>query len=231
MWCGIAGLLPEHRAVLPDLPGHGHSRHIAFETMEQAADVLAGTISEREFDQTVDIVGLSLGGYVGLRLIERHPHLVRRAMLSGFHICGMPNARMIRLVSNLTSPLMSIGWFRRKAAASLGMRDDSLMTDANGQPNATARTIRAVSGAAVGFDAGSALGEIETPTLAVAGGREHPVILKSLAELQQRMPHCVARIAPGLGHGWCAENPHLFADTVRSWIAGDRLPDELDTVT
>ncbi|MEO1158986.1 MAG: alpha/beta hydrolase, partial [Pseudomonadota bacterium] len=214
----------------PDLPGHGNSRHVAFESIEQSADELAGFIEQQSFGGPIDIVGLSVGSYVGLLLMARHPHLVKRAMLSGFHVGGMENRRLMKLTGYLAAPLMQMSWMRRKNAQAMGLKDDRLMVDDQGNPHAGIQTVRRLLNEAVDFDGRDLLSGIATPTLAIAGGKEHKTILDSLCLLQDHMPDCVSRIVPDLGHAWCAEAPDLFAETVRNWISIRTLPDRLEVL-
>ncbi|MEO9875256.1 MAG: alpha/beta hydrolase [Anderseniella sp.] len=230
MWREIAALLPDKNCVLPDLPGHGNSRNVPFDSIEGCADELAGFIKQQTFTGPVDLVGLSFGSYVGLLLMARHPHLVRSAMLSGFHVCGMPNPRLMKLMGYITAPLMQLRWMRRKNAQAMGLKDDSLTSDEQGNPLADVATVRRLLNEAVDFDAREILSAIDIPTLAIAGGKEHKTILKSLSLLQDRMPDCIARIVPGSGHAWCAEHPDLFAATVRSWVSSQAVPDRLEAV-
>lgn len=75
-WTQIAkALLPEHRALLVDLPHHGRSEwHDDFDFLA-IADQVAGLWSA---DDPVTLVGHSLGGKVAMVLALRHPHLVER---------------------------------------------------------------------------------------------------------------------------------------------------------
>ncbi len=230
MWRDVAALLPNTDCVLPDLPGHGNSRHVRFQSLEQCADELADFIKQRHFSGPVDIVGLSFGSYVGLLLMARHPQLVRTAMLSGFHVTGMPNPRLMKLIGYITAPLMQLNWMRRRNALAMGLKDASLASDEHGNPHADVATVRRLLNDAVDFDARQLLSAIAVPTLVIAGGKEHKTILGSLSLLRDQMPNCVSCIAPGLGHAWCAENPELFARTVRSWTSDEPLPDRLEVV-
>lgn len=230
MWREIASRLPGRNCILPDLPGHGHSRHVPFTSIEHCADEMGRFIEQQNFGRPVDIVGLSLGSYVGLLLAARHPQLVKSAMLSGFHVCGMPNPSLMKLIGYLTAPLMQLGWLRRKNAQAMGLKDPTLASDEHGNPLADLRTVRRLLNEAVDFNAEGLLGVVATPTLAIAGGREHKAILASLSVLQDRMPNCSARSVPDLGHAWCAQDPELFAATVRSWTSSQPLPDRLEPV-
>ena len=86
MWADVVDLLPGDRTVLaPDLPGLGSSpcgedlAHAlgspAAPSLDTAADAVAGTLQAAGIERAV-IAGLSMGGYVAMALVERHPDLV-----------------------------------------------------------------------------------------------------------------------------------------------------------
>ncbi|MFK7834984.1 MAG: alpha/beta fold hydrolase [Sulfitobacter sp.] len=227
MWIDIASRLTGLRCLIPDLPGHGGSQHQTLTSLEQAADSVAELIRATCGERPVTIVGLSFGGYVGLMLLARHPRLVRRAMLSGIHIGAIPKPQMMKLMAALMSPLIRLAWFRRKMAAPLGVTDPDIYSRADGSANVSAQTFRRVIGLVLMFDVYSLLPEIDVPTLIVAGENEHETILRALTEYQERMPNCVARIVPKMGHAWCNQDPDLFAGTVTSWVHDTLLPDPL----
>jgi hypothetical protein len=66
--------------------------------------------------------------------------------------------------------------------------------------------------------------------LAVAGGQEHELILRSLPRLADGFAHGAARTAPGVGHAWVGQAPDLFSAMVRAHVADTALPDELSRV-
>jgi pimeloyl-ACP methyl ester carboxylesterase len=68
---------------------------------------------------------------------------------------------------------------------------------------------------------------IETPTLLIAGEREHPLIHHSMAVLESVLPNSQRRLARGAGHGWSADLPGLFAETVRTRCRNSPLPSDL----
>ncbi len=80
MWLDVLhGPLAERRTLVAvDLRGHGDSPWCGDDvhTMELFADDLSAVIRTLS-DAAVDIVGLSMGGYVALALWQRHPALVR----------------------------------------------------------------------------------------------------------------------------------------------------------
>lgn len=77
MWVDTAKLLAaNHRVYSPDLPGMGIAAIPAGEiSIETAADVVAATVDDAELPPAC-VVGISMGGYVAMALLERHPHVV-----------------------------------------------------------------------------------------------------------------------------------------------------------
>ena len=68
------------------------------------------------------------------------------------------------------------------------------------------------------------------PALFIAGEKEHPLVLASLKSLRENIPNSKARLVKGLGHGWSAENPELFAESLQCRINGEPLPEELSVI-
>ena len=70
------------RRVVPDLAGFGRSAPVITASlgMERHADDLAGLLDALDVDR-VDLVGLSMGGYVALAFAERHPARLRTMAL------------------------------------------------------------------------------------------------------------------------------------------------------
>ncbi|WP_227268233.1 alpha/beta fold hydrolase [Roseobacter weihaiensis] len=230
MWHDIAARVSNHHCIFVDLPGHGYSREIDLTSLDQAADAVARVIEQDFGGGPVNLVGLSFGGYVGLILMARHPHLIRRSMLSGIHLGAIPNAKAMNLVAGLMSPLIRLGWVRRKLAEPLGITDASIIDRTDGRANLTPRTMRAVLRLVSVFDVQDELPSIEVPTLMIAGGNEHATIIDSLRTFQAAMPACTARTVPGMGHAWCNEDPQLFAQTLQMWCDGSALSDRLNAV-
>lgn len=85
MWIGqLSGLAKLRRCVAVDLRGHGLSkideRDPRF-SMDLFADDVAKTLDELGADQA-DVCGLSMGGYVAMALLRRHPARIRSLILA-----------------------------------------------------------------------------------------------------------------------------------------------------
>ena len=87
MWLDVTDLLPGERTVLaPDLPGFGTSpsgpdvaaalgADTAVPSLDVMGDGVAATLRAAGIERAV-IAGFSMGGYVALSILERHPDLV-----------------------------------------------------------------------------------------------------------------------------------------------------------
>lgn len=87
MWLDVTDLLPGDPTVIaPDLPGFGTSpagedvaeglgAEPGAPSLEVAADAVAAALRDAGVERAV-VAGLSMGGYVAMALLERHPELV-----------------------------------------------------------------------------------------------------------------------------------------------------------
>jgi pimeloyl-ACP methyl ester carboxylesterase len=78
----LGALCDEFRAIALDLPGHGARAGQRF-GLDDAADVVAGTIRDQAAGGRAVVVGLSLGGYVAMTLAASQPALVRGLVIAG----------------------------------------------------------------------------------------------------------------------------------------------------
>ncbi|MFI2753558.1 alpha/beta fold hydrolase [Cellulomonas sp. P22] len=100
MWDTTVAELPGDRRVLAvDLPGLGGSATVPLgePTLDASADAVAAALADRGITCAV-VVGLSMGGYVALALLERHPDLVAGlGLLDTKATADEPDARANRL--------------------------------------------------------------------------------------------------------------------------------------
>jgi 3-oxoadipate enol-lactonase len=77
----IAALLGECRCIVPDLRGFGDSPKSGPYSMDVYADDVIALLDALQIEQAV-IAGLSMGGYVALNLLRRHPKRIRALVLA-----------------------------------------------------------------------------------------------------------------------------------------------------
>lgn len=223
MWRDVVAKLPDYRILLIDLPGHGQSRDIRWVSLQDSADQAAEEIERQAAGAEVHLVALSLGSYVGLRLVLQHPHLCASALLSGMHPGGMPQKALMKIMSAIMAPLAPRPFMARRTARMMGAHADiDGFVAAAGQTRATA--FRRATNAVVDFELPETPPQPETRLAFVAGSREHALIIDGLDVFTERFAGSVSATAPGLGHGWAGEDPSLFARFIKAHIEGD-LPD------
>ncbi|CAN5534840.1 alpha/beta hydrolase [soil metagenome] len=215
MWDAQVADLTKFRCIVIDLPGHGSNHELPWVSIDATAALVAEVIRERT-NGTVSLVGLSLGGDVGLRVLAGYPQLIDRAVLTGMVVRPVHGA--IRWLQSALAPMAEWRSFHRMAGKTMGLsgaRLDEFMATASPMRRADYRAI-------VGeIFAGVSLAGLETvtvPTLAMAGAKETSIARASAEVIAATMPGATARIVPGVGHIWNVEAPDLFSSTVREWI-------------
>lgn len=230
MWWRQIEAFPDFHCLNLDLPGHGNSVHVPWTSLTDTANQIARLIESRATSGHAHIVGLSLGAYIGLLLLEQHSRLVDSAVLSGVTASPIPHRILLEpqlwLISKIKKSRKSV----ERQAKSLHLTSAEELAFTENFMKMLMLTYRAIYKEAVGFRVPQALGQVKVPTLITAGGNESKVILQAVMDIPQIMPNAKGFIAPGLGHGWNVENPELFNTMVRAWITGEPLPRELRLV-
>lgn len=213
---------PGDRALLAvDLRGHGDSPWAGDEThsMELLADDLAAVVERLELGP-VDLVGLSMGGYVALAFCERHAELVRTVALVDTRAgADGPEAKegRDRMIADVAAN--GTGWLAdtmlpKLVAPSAHERVRSAIRRMiEGQ---VLETVAAdLRGMRDRSDRSSLLAGIEVPAAVVVGEEDAitpPVAARAMAE---ELPDARLRLVPDAGHMTPMERP----DEVRQALA------------
>lgn len=230
MWWRQTAALSDFHCLNVDLPGHGKSNHITWVSLADTADQIAALIQSRATNRRAHIVGLSLGGYVALLLLEHYAERIDRVVISGVTAAPMPNRAWLNPQLWLMSVLMRRRWVMNMQARALGLPPDQQVAFTENWLAMSMQTYRRIYEEAADYAVSSALRHITNPTLVVAGGRESKIILQAVDVISKLMPNAQGRLAPGLGHGWNVEAPDLFNAVVRAWVTGSPLPNGLQAV-
>lgn len=123
MWDEVARLLPPGRPVhAVDLPGTpGNATDLPEPALEASADLVAELVRAAGIERVV-VAGLSMGGYVALAMVERHPDLVAGlALVDTKSTADTEEARANRLrIADEAEATGSVDPVRPMAAALLG---------------------------------------------------------------------------------------------------------------
>jgi pimeloyl-ACP methyl ester carboxylesterase len=191
---------------------------------------VAAVIREQAHGGKAHVVGLSLGGYVALELLNQHPNVVESMIVSGVTARPMSNVRLLRHIGKVQawlSYLTPLAWLMGK---SLGMPDDAIPLMIRDTRRLSSQTVGRVYDEVLNFSLPARVsGPVQKRLLVVAGGAEVKAILESLPDFGALAPadRVATRIAPGAHHGWPGELPDLFTRMIAAWVEARPLPTEL----
>jgi 3-oxoadipate enol-lactonase len=201
----------KYRCIAFDFRGQGKS-----ETTESGYDMDTLTEDAKELIEQLEagpchFVGLSMGGFVGLRLASRYPELVKSLTLIDTSMQAedkknLPKYRMLRLVAKLLGlkvvvgnvlPIMFSHSFLKdpsKAAIREKWTNEILNGDKKGILNAVLGVTKRKGMAEEEVE------KIKAPTLILVGEKDVATPLHKSEKIQQHIPHADLVTIPGVGH-------------------------------
>lgn len=229
MWDKLAAALEEYHCLAPDLPGHGGSRDLRWQSRQDTARRVAALIEERATGGRAHVVGLSLGGSIALELLATRPELLDRVIVDG--CAALPSAVIgpMKLGVAAISPFLRFSVVAKAIGRAFGIAPGPGLDEFVAQIHAAdARSFRRAFADANDTRITPGLLAAPCPTLLVAGERELRHVRQSNRVLAERMPTAAARVVPGAGHGWGSiQLPDVYRRMVEAWLAGTPLPPEL----
>lgn len=224
MWTPqLKSISGKYRAITFDVRGHGESDFGDGQFLiEFFVDDLIGLLDYLKIDRTV-LVGLSMGGYIALRAIERNPERVRALVLCDTKSSADSNevkirrARQIQIVKSVgiarfaedfLKSIFSEETFIRLPNIIDMIRNIILKTS----PLSVASTLIAL---AARTDTTRALPDLKVPTLIMVGEKDILTTPKEAEEMKNKIPHSEFHIIPNTAHmsnleNTAAFNKHLF---------------------
>ncbi|MSO44064.1 MAG: alpha/beta fold hydrolase [Thermoleophilia bacterium] len=208
-----------HEVLRPDLPGFGARVRVPGWTINEEADRLAAQIPAG-----CAVVGLSLGGYLALSLVTRHPDRVGALVLADTRAEG-------ETLDGVTSRCETAATLRSHGSAAFlkafvpralgpSPRASVIRTlDAIAQRQGAEAMADAILAIAERDDYTSALAAIGTPTLVIVG--EHDVVTPPAIAVAMAVaiPGASLAIVGGAGHMTALEEPTEFAELVLLHLA------------
>lgn len=221
MWRRCAAALPELHALLVDLPGHGRSADVPWRSLADTADEVAAVVATRTPGRA-HLVGLSLGGYVALEVLRRHPAAVDRVLVSGVTAAPMPGRRLARLQGRVLPALARRTRFPERVAATVPA--DARADLVSGLRGMSPGAYRAILRDVAPYRLPGELADATSPVLVLAGGRESAAVRESVTALPRLAPTAVGRVVADADHGWPVRQPERFARVARSWLLDGAAP-------
>ena len=216
--------MPGRHLLTPDLPGYGRNTHEVWPGIAEAADRMAALIRSHSIGGRAHIVGLSLGGFVAIELIRRHPTLAYTCTISGSPLLGY--TRWERMVIGAQVPRWHRRWYWSAQSRPFNIpaedRELFVQTASSPQPLTNTLLFRELGVRALPAEPFSFTG----PVLAVAAEHDTPSVRRSFDPLRKCLPQLRTWVAPGMHHAWSAENPELFARMVATHADTGRWPQD-----
>ncbi|MDI2130075.1 alpha/beta fold hydrolase [Yinghuangia seranimata] len=229
-WRPLWDLLPGHRHLGVDLPGHGASGPLAYGTTLPA---LAARLAELADDEdAVRVVALSFGSLAALQLAADHPDSVERLVLAAPTVAGAPpdlhaarRYRELELLYRMTgrSEAMTDLWMTSPPDIFRGTeRHPALRAELRTVVNRH-RWTELADGAMTFLTAhrhtDTDLGRITARTLVLVGDDDMPQFTANGQRLREVLPDCRLETVPEAGHLPLLERPGDVAPLLAAHLA------------
>ena len=225
MWTmQLEALQSDFYCITVDLPGLGESHKAEWKSFADTAALLAEIIRQKVPEQKAHVVGLSLGGYTALKLLEQHPEVLKTVLVSGVTTRPLPNRWLMQLMTALVLPMLAFDWFIVAQARAIQLPPDAVPLFVRDAKRLRPATMRRIYAELFDFSLPKQLAPV--PLLAVAGDKEVKAITSNLSDFKA-YTQAKAMLAPNAHHGWNGEHPELFSLMVRRWVSAQPLPEGL----
>lgn len=230
MWSDqLDDLADDYRVIAPDLRGFGNSDTVTDDaiTMDRFADDLNDLLDALKIDEPIVYCGLSMGGYIGFRFVEKYGDRLR-----GLILCDTrPEADTEQAVRNRHGLAKKV--LRAGTETAIEAMLPKLVSDKTNAENPgvvarlqamIAETPResiaaALYGMAERPDSTPLLSNITVPTLAICGEEDiltPPADMRAMAE---RIPDSCYVEIPQAGHMAPMEDPPAVNAAIREFLA------------
>lgn len=211
-------------AIAPNLPGFAGAPALQHVSMDSYADCVQQSLVALEVDRAV-IVGLSMGGYIAFRLLERFPNLARALLLADTRATpDNPDQVKNRLALADRVEREGMTWLADSNIVKLvaegagsevrsSLRDMHLAASAVG----TAAAARAM---AFRPDSTPMLETIKIPTLIVVGEHDKPTPVAASEDMHARIKGSKLEVIKDAGHMSNLEQPQAFNRVLLEFLNG-----------
>lgn len=219
MWEPQREALKDYRVIVPDLRGFGGTAPSGPWLIEHAAADVIETMTALAVERAV-IVGLSMGGYVALRLAEAAPERVKALVLCDTRAEPDANENKVKRAAAMDFVAKNgveafLTPFLEDAVAAQHALPFLRGVAAKSKPEAV---IAALAALAARPDAAPGLAKIKVPTCVIIGSQDKITPLPLSEVMRSRVPGAELHIIPDAGHFSNAENPAAFSERLLSFL-------------
>jgi len=219
MWEPQMLALPnEYRAIAYDVRGHGESDVAdALYSMEFFVDDLIALLDHLVLKQVV-LCGLSMGGYIALRAIERHPDRVKGLVLCDTRSEADPNEGKVKRSASIkavkTSGVKAFAEGFVKAVFAPQTFDKNPAAVESIKTAIVANSPLGICGTLLALasrtDTTAALANIKVPTLILVGEHDTLTPVAASQAMHEKIAGSELHIIPNAAHMSNIENPDVF---------------------
>ncbi|MBI3194748.1 MAG: alpha/beta fold hydrolase [Ignavibacteriae bacterium] len=222
----IEALKEKYFLISYDVRGHGKSEVGDGQyTIELFVDDLIDLLDALKLRQIV-LVGLSMGGYIALRTIERHPERICALVLCDTKSEADTNENKIKRASQIK--IIKAKGLKTFSEGFLKAVFDEQTFSTNPEainlirkiintnpPNGVCGTLIAL---AARTDTTESLPKIHVPTLILVGEHDALTLPSSAQAMKEKIPNSELHIIPNAAHMSNLENPELFNQYLTSFL-------------
>ena len=235
----VQALKDDYHLIVPDLPEHGRSADVKPFSIAGSVTLVAELIRTKAQGGKAHVVGLSEGAQITVALLAAFPELVDHAIISSALVrkmFGMSwfGAGFWAASYRSIEPLNKYEWWMRLNMRSNGIPEQFLPEMREAYRSLTANAFGNIIAENQGFRLPVGLERVTSPTLVVGGLHEYKVMRQSIQDVAAAIPgakaylvHHTQRMSLSEEHNWNLNAQELFTRTIRAWIEGQALPEEL----
>lgn len=226
MWEPQFAALSAYRVLAPDLRGFGGTPLSAPWFVEHAVDDVFETMTAAGIEKAV-LVGLSMGGYVALRAVEKAPARVKALVLCDTRAEADANENKIKRAA-------AVDFVKSKGVAAFvdPFLADALSVKTKTENPKAVEFLKGVAGKSSPDDVAAALGalasrgdmtaalpNIKVPTCVLVGSQDKITPLPLSETMRTRIPGAELHLIPDAGHFSNVENPGVFNERLLSFLS------------
>ncbi len=196
--------------------------------MDAICDDLLGLMDRLKIEKAV-LCGLSMGGYVALRMAERHPEKILGLVLCDTKSEADPDAGKLKRAADLRL-IQEQGLeafadkFSKAVLAPSNVQNAALLDRVRGMilGNPTEGVQATLIALATRTDTTAALSRVQVPTLILVGQEDAVTLPAAAAAMKERIPNATMAVVPQSGHMSNLENPSVFNSHLTEYLRNIR---------
>ncbi|MEJ2669537.1 MAG: alpha/beta fold hydrolase [Gammaproteobacteria bacterium] len=231
----VAALNDRYRVIIYDHRGQGRSttpeRGYDMDTLSTDAEKLIEALAPGR----VHFVGLSMGGFVGLRLAARRPDLIQSLTLINTSAQHESHKLKYMLMSTWIAlfGIKRLLYYINKIVFSESfLQDEARKTERSYWLHSLSQLPKHISRACKGVihrqGMENELSAIRCPTLILSGSQDQAIPATAATFLKDNIDRALWRVIPNAGHSAVIEKPALCTEAIDSFLTSQTVPHAIE---